>query len=151
MSSAGGAPGLVRPGTSNDLDLLVAWIEAFTAETGVPAQPRPSVVAIVEQRLTQGRVHLWDDAGPVSYVGTSPVIAGVVRIGPVYTPPDHRGRGYASALVSRVSQAALDAGASRCMLYTDLANPTSNRIYAAIGYRPVADVTAYAFTAPTSA
>jgi predicted GNAT family acetyltransferase len=64
----------------------------------------------------------------------------------VYTPPERRGRGYATALVAVVSQRALDAGAAACSLYTDLANPTSNKIYDAVGYRPVRDVTRYRFS-----
>jgi predicted GNAT family acetyltransferase len=62
----------------------------------------------------------------------------VVRIGPVYTPPEHRGHGYASALVGEVAQRALDAGHRVC-LYTDRDNPVSNRVYAAIGFEPVLD------------
>jgi predicted GNAT family acetyltransferase len=63
-----------------------------------------------------------------------------VRIGPVYTPPEARNRGYASALVAAISQAQLDAGRRFCFLFTDLANPTANHIYQAIGYEPVRDV-----------
>ena len=63
-----------------------------------------------------------------------------VRVGYVYTPAEHRRRGYASALVARVSRHILDSGFRQCVLYTDLANPTSNRIYRAIGYRPIQDV-----------
>jgi predicted GNAT family acetyltransferase len=85
---------------------------------------------------------------PVSFLGVTAPLGGVVRIGPVYTPPEHRARGYASALVAAVSQAALDDGVMICSLYTDLANPTANRIYAAVGYRPVGDFTIYAFAAP---
>jgi len=71
-------------------------------------------------------------------------VAGAVRIGPVYTPPEQRRHGYASALVAQLSQGARSAG-NRCLLYTDLANPTSNAIYRAIGYRPVTEVLRYRF------
>ena len=74
----------------------------------------------------------------------SPTPTGV-RIGPVYTPPEFRGRGYASALTAHVSTEQLAAGRSFCFLYTDLANPTSNKIYVAIGYRRVCDSVQYAF------
>ena len=63
-----------------------------------------------------------------------------IRIGAVYTPPVLRGRGYASACVAAASQSQLDAGRTRCFLLTDLANPTANHIYQAIGYRPVRDI-----------
>jgi len=62
-----------------------------------------------------------------------------VRIGPVYTPPELRGRGYASALVAGTSQQLLDGGKRFCFLFTDLANPTSNGVYQRLGYRPVED------------
>ena len=78
-------------------------------------------------------------------VGTGPPVAGVVRVGPVYTPPKGRRRGYATALVADVSQRALAAVTAKCMLYTDLANATSNSIYQAVGYRRSSDAQEYAF------
>jgi predicted GNAT family acetyltransferase len=69
----------------------------------------------------------------------SPPVAGTIRIGPVYTPPEHRRHGYASSAVAAASRRALSAGARQCMLFTDLANPTSNRIYARVGFRRCAD------------
>jgi hypothetical protein len=68
-----------------------------------------------------------------------------IRIGAVYTPPQDRGRGYASNLVAAVSQAQLDAGRTFCFLYTDLANPTSNHIYRAVGYEPVSEAMEFVF------
>jgi hypothetical protein len=68
-----------------------------------------------------------------------------IRIGPVYTPPDRRRRGYGSAVTAAVSAAELAAGRQFCFLYTDLANPTSNKIYMDIGYEPVCDAVDYAF------
>jgi predicted GNAT family acetyltransferase len=72
-------------------------------------------------------------------VSTNPAVAGVVRIGPVYTPPEALRRGYASSAVADVSREALGTGAHTCMLYTDLNNPTSNKIYADVGYRRIAE------------
>jgi predicted GNAT family acetyltransferase len=80
----------------------------------------------------------------VSLVARKEPVFGVSRVGPVYTPPELRGRGYAGALTAHVSRRILDAGERAC-LYTDLANPTSNKIYAAIGYEPVADFVEYTF------
>jgi predicted GNAT family acetyltransferase len=84
-------------------------------------------------------VFVWDDEGPVSLVAIQPAVAGVVRVGPVYTPPDRRRHGYTGMAVAEVSRRMFAAGASTCMLFTDLANPTSNKIYAEVGYRPFAD------------
>ena len=76
----------------------------------------------------------------------SPASGGVTRISGVWTPPELRGRGYATAVVAARSTARQDAGEA-CMLFTDLANPTSNAIYQAIGYRRVGDNVNIAFSA----
>jgi predicted GNAT family acetyltransferase len=136
-------PGAWRLAGPADRDLLVAWIEAFEVETGVGGGG--GARRNVEARIARDLAFVWVDGATVSFVGTSPAAGGVVRIGPVYTPPDRRRRGYAAALVAAVSRRALDGGAKLCALYTDLANPTSNSIYMAVGYRPVGDVTAYRF------
>ena len=73
-----------------------------------------------------------------------------VRVNMVYTPPELRRRGYASACVAALSQRMLDSGKKFCFLYTDLSNPTSNKIYQEIGYRPVFDVDEYKFEQPAS-
>jgi uncharacterized protein len=68
-----------------------------------------------------------------------------IRIGPVYTPPDLRGRGYGSAVTALVTKEQLDGDRDHCFLYTDLSNPTSNKIYMQIGYEFVCDSAEYAF------
>jgi predicted GNAT family acetyltransferase len=68
-----------------------------------------------------------------------------IRIGPVYTPPELRGRGYASALVAELTRRLIAGGRQFCFLFTDLANPTSNSIYQRVGYRPVTDVNLWVF------
>lgn len=140
------ASGRFRLADTGDRDLLIRWSEAFhhEAEPGVPMTGDRATM--VDRRIGDRQAALWENDGrPVSYAGFTPNVAGVVRVAPVYTPPELRGNGYASALVAAVSQHALDNGATQCSLYTDLANPTSNKIYAAVGYRPVADVTALSF------
>ncbi|MDQ6640933.1 MAG: GNAT family N-acetyltransferase [Actinomycetota bacterium] len=93
------------------------------------------------RRIGSGRVWFWvDDVGErVHLTGTKPASFGVAGIGPVYTPPERRGHGYASAAVAEISRRILAAGDRAC-LFTDLANPTSNHIYTALGYRPVVDM-----------
>ena len=88
---------------------------------------------------------LWDDEVPVSLSGHRDVPGVGSRIGPVYTPPQHRGRGYATRLVAEHSAARLAAGDTACFLFTDLANSTSNAIYARIGYTKICDAVEYAF------
>lgn len=140
--------GTARLATAADRDLLIEWTAAFFAESGAEGG-EPG--AVVDQRLRRDQLLVWDAggrAGPVSMAATSPPAAGVVRVGLVYTPPAQRGRGYGTALVAAVSRRALDAGATHCMLYADGANPVSNRIYQAIGYRRGADSQVYRFSPP---
>jgi GNAT superfamily N-acetyltransferase len=134
--------GTVRPATPADHERLVEWVEAFHTEIG--DGPVGSATTIVERRTAAGLFHVWDHGGAVAFAGTTEPSFGVVRIGPVYTPPRCRGRGYASALVAELSQRVLDRG-ERCVLYTDLDNPTSNAIYQRIGYEPVEEALRYTF------
>ena len=141
--------GSPRVATAADRPLLVRWWGAFGAEAlGALEQDEEDDARNIDHRLTTpgNGIELWEvDGEPVCAVGYgSPTPTGV-RIGPVYTPPEHRGRGYASALTAWVSAEQLAAGRDFCFLYTDLANPTSNRIYTAIGYRRVCDSVQYAF------
>ena len=132
------APGRLRLPQSDERDLLVMWTEEFIAETGLVGAAQAE--QMVDARLGQQGLLVWEhDGRPVSLVGLNPAVAGVVRIGPVYTPRPFRRRGYAGTAVAAVSRRALAGGAERCMLYTDLANPTSNKIYADVGYRRIAD------------
>lgn len=133
--------GAARRADQGDLELVITWLEAFQAE--MLEQPSQAV-AVAKRRVAAGQLWLWDDAEPVALAGISAPVAGVARVGPVYTPPDLRGRGYASAVVATVSAAAHGSG-QRCILYTDLANPTSNSIYRAVGYRAVAEALRYSF------
>ena len=144
------AAGRPRPATRADRPLLLDWWRAFGIEALGESEPDEARVAQnVDRKLAEaaGGIALWEEAGrPVSAVGFgSPTPTGV-RIGPVYTPPEQRGRGYASSLTAHVSSEQLAAGRKFCFLYTDLANPTSNKIYADIGYERVCESVEYTFS-----
>jgi RimJ/RimL family protein N-acetyltransferase len=131
-------PGGPRTASAADRDLLLAWLDAFHEEAG-PAGPRESERA-VDDRLGFGGLTIWEHAGqPVSLAGRTRPAAGQVRIGPVYTPPELRGRGFGAGATASATRAALDGGADGVVLFTDLANPTSNTLYQRLGFRPVAD------------
>ena len=145
--------GRPRVATVADRARLLDWAGAFARESIGDADPAHSTRQ-VEARLDHGLggFAFWEDEGvPVSLVGWGGATPTSVRIGPVYTPPALRRRGYASALTAWVSSERLAAGRSSCVLYTDLANPTSNRIYMDIGYEPVCDSVDYAFVTPAAA
>jgi RimJ/RimL family protein N-acetyltransferase len=130
-------PGAARVAGHGDRELLIEWFVAFGQEAGTFAG---DAARTVDDRLSHDGLTLWEASGlPVAMAGSTREVAGVVRIGPVYTPPAHRQRGYGGAVTAAATRAALDAGASEVVLFTDLANPTSNALYQRLGYRPVAD------------
>lgn len=129
-------PGHLHQCTEADLALATEWIGGFNRDVGqhqVPANAR-RYIGPPDSGLV-----FWVDGEPVSMAGYSGPTPSGIRVAAVYTPPALRGRGYASACVAALSRQLLDAGRKRCFLYTDLANPTSNHIYSAIGYQPVCD------------
>jgi GNAT superfamily N-acetyltransferase len=129
--------GAARVATTADRALLESWLTAFAQDVGdSPGRPADAV----DDRLSYGGLTVWEDGGAaVSLAGLHRPAAGVVRVSPVYTPPERRRQGYAGAVTAAVSQAALDGGAGHVVLFTDLANPTSNALYQRLGYRPVED------------
>lgn len=141
------APGSMVVAGSADRAVLANWIRAFHEEamSDAPVQDYGAMADRYVRRA--GRtMYLWvDDGRPVSLAGAGGLTPNGIRVGPVYTPPELRGRGYASNLVAGVSQAQLDEGRTFVFLFTDLANPTANHIYQVIGYEPVADIDEYAF------
>jgi uncharacterized protein len=132
--------GGLRQAVPGDRDLLIEWVLAFQAEA-VPGGSPLDAARMVDTRLANPAegLTIWEDPDPVSMAGFGGATPNGVRIGPVYTPPDRRGRGYASALVAQTSQGLLNGGKRFCFLYTDLSNATSNAIYRRIGYEFVCE------------
>ncbi len=140
-------PGHIRRADPADRPLVVAWFEAFGREA-LPDAPPTDMEALVDRRLAEGGIFVWEHGAPVSMAVAGSRTPNGIRIGPVYSPPEHRGQGYASACVAAVSQTQIDAGRRLICLYTDLANRTSNHIYQEIGFEPVRDVDAWRFEHP---
>ncbi len=141
-----GVPGRLRDPAAGDEALALAWFSAFIDEA-MHGEPMLEDENGMRRRLSAGVLLLWEDGGvPVSMAGWRPPAVGVGRVGPVYTPPEHRRRGYAAAVTAAATQAVLDAGARECTLFTDLANPTSNGVYARLGYRRVGEAAQRRFT-----
>ncbi|MCX6401975.1 MAG: GNAT family N-acetyltransferase [Propionibacteriales bacterium] len=140
--------GNLRAVRRDEAGLALEWIRQFFRDANVQAGRAPDdghdadhfSLEDIQRKLDEGVLHFWvdDEDRPLHLTGWNPPAYGVARIGPVFTPEEHRGRGFASAAVAEVSGALL-ANGNRVILFTDQANPTSNAIYAALGYEPVAD------------
>ena len=123
----------------------MGWYEEFAAALG--AAPSADADSWADTRIAHGRITFWEtpDGTPVSMAGVTPMVAGQIRVAPVYTPARLRGLGYAGAATVEVSRAAMAAGAAEVLLFADLANLTSNDLYHRIGYRSVTDFALYDF------
>lgn len=149
------AAGSWRLADERDRALLREWVISFTEEALPPGSVRVESDAMIDRWVRQDDrfAYLWEvDGSVVSLVVAGSRTPNGRRIGPVYTPPSERGRGFASALTAAASRDQLERGRRFCFLFTDRANPTSNAIYRRIGYEPVTDIDQYRFDpAPSSA
>jgi predicted GNAT family acetyltransferase len=137
--------GHLRSATASDAETLSAYWYGFHQDVWGDGD-LDAFVDIVKQRIEDGKLYVWEVEGqPVSMaIKTRPVQHGI-SVGMVYTPPELRGRGYATACVGELSRLLLDSGWAYCSLFTDLANPISNHVYEKIGYRSVCDYDKYTF------
>jgi GNAT superfamily N-acetyltransferase len=129
--------GHVRFAVPEDGAVLQSWLDAFVAEALPVGHPKDARGGV--RLAASGRAWLWiaRDGTPVAMACNPRRVGGWHAVGPVYTPPERRGRGYATGLVASVTELALASGAKGCTLFTNLANPTSNRIYERIGYERI--------------
>jgi len=141
-----GVPGTMRPYEERDRELVLAWMDAFVEEA-LPEAPPEDSARWLDRRAADPNsgTMIWEDGEPVSMGGYGGLTPNGIRIGPIYTPPELRRRGYASALTAAMTRMLLEGGRRFCFLFTDLANPTSNSIYQRIGYRPVTDIDQWSF------
>ncbi|WP_367131990.1 GNAT family N-acetyltransferase [Saccharothrix sp. HUAS TT1] len=141
-------PGAARLATEDDLDLLVGWRTDFAVEATGQARDAERSRLMMRAGLAAGHGHLiWQHGDtPVAWAVAGAPASGMSRIGPVYTPPEHRRHGYGAAVTAACASWARESGAEHVVLYTDLANPTSNSIYQRIGFRPVVDSAEFVFT-----
>lgn len=139
-------PGSPRLAEEADVPLLARWLVAFATEAGVivPHDPASTATTLVAGR----RCWLWEvDGEPVAMAAHTPPVTCVVRVGPVYTPREHRRHGYARRLTHALTQQALAGGATDAVLFTDASNPTSNSIYRQIGFVPIEEHVTFRFSA----
>ncbi|MGZ4320452.1 MAG: GNAT family N-acetyltransferase [Gaiellaceae bacterium] len=141
-----GVAGTMRPYEERDRELVLGWMDAFVEEA-LPEAPPEDSARWLERRAADpdSGTMIWEDGEPVSMGGYGGLTPNGIRVGPIYTPPELRRRGYATALTAAMTRMLLEGGRRFCFLFTDLANPTSNSIYQRIGYRPVTDVDQWSF------
>ncbi|MDI2127908.1 GNAT family N-acetyltransferase [Yinghuangia seranimata] len=141
--------GAARPAGPGDREVLMRMLTDFEVSLGHLNVDPARLAAANDLRIAHGLFTVWETAGEVvSVAANKPLAAGVARVGPVYTPPEHRGRGYGGAVTAARTADAFAQGADEVVLFTDLANPTSNSIYQRIGYVPLEDRVMLAFPAP---
>ena len=143
------ASGQMRTPRQDEHDLLLGWQLAFIDEVGLSDEPAKAQ-RIFARRLEQGMVRVWDDGGMVALAAYGDGGTDIARVAPVFTPPEHRRRNYASALVGELSRELFERGKRAMFLTTDVANPTSNSIYRKIGYLPTADHYHFDFLPPAA-
>ena len=140
--------GSARLADATDRETIGGWLLAFHREA-LDEEAETGMIERSMESWVRGsrRFWLWEvDGQPVSMVGMGGRTPNGARIGPVYTPPEERGHGYASRLTAAVSRTMLEEGRRYCFLYTDLRNKTANHVYQAIGYRPVTDAVMLRFS-----
>ncbi|MFE6485710.1 GNAT family N-acetyltransferase [Streptomyces sp. NPDC057757] len=141
--------GMGRLTGGKDREQIVRWCCEFCVDVG-----EQSSIDLIDagswesSRFGDRHFTFWEtpEGTPVSMAASTSVVGGMVRVDPVYTPAHLRGRGYAGAVTVEASRAALTAGATDVVLFTDPDNPTSNALYQRIGYVHVADFAGYKFS-----
>lgn len=137
------ATGVFRRAEAQDLDLAINWLDAFHEDVAMPIKDTEERT---RQLIEQHSLFLWEDGEPISMAAKVADTPNGARIGYVYTPPESRGRGYASVCVAELSQLLLNQGRQFCSLFADLEDPTPNAIYERLGYRKVSDLAAFTFS-----
>jgi uncharacterized protein len=142
-------PGTFQAAEPVEILIIAKWLQAFEAEA--LGEIHDLDLARAERLITGGQIFTWKvEEEIVSMAMKTRPIAHSITVGGVYTPPEHRCRGYAGALVANLSQYLLHDGYKFINLFTDLDNPTSNKIYMAVGYHPVCDFRVYRFKGSAS-
>ena len=130
-------PGRAREAEARDEPVLARWVSAFGVETSFAIE---APADFARARIASRRASVYEASGElVSMACIGGHARGLCRVGPVYTPPEQRGRGYASALVAWVTRGILERGEQAC-LFAETDNPVSNRMYLRLGYREIGRV-----------
>ena len=138
------AAGKLRLAEESDRDLLINWGQAFEREALGDNEPKSDHTLWFDRHLKNQSLFVWQDNVTVSMAACGGATPNGIRINAVYTPPEYRGKGYATSCVTQISRQLRDRY-RYCFLFTNLANPVSNRIYRKIGFLPMAEIDDYSF------
>ncbi|NQU20922.1 MAG: GNAT family N-acetyltransferase [Candidatus Nealsonbacteria bacterium] len=144
VSALDHSPGVLRAATAADVDPLAEWRRQYRREVGL-ADEDESHRAAIARRIARGQLHVWEDGQAVSMACFGGETDRGVRLFLVYTPPQFRARGYATACVGSLTGRLLDSGKTYCCLYADQGNSASNGVYRKVGYRPIGDAEIWQF------
>lgn len=136
--------GSIRQATIDDIDTILPWAVGFQQDAHGRGAPEttvdvPTLTEAIRWKIEHAEVWLWDDGGPRAMAGATPLIEGVSRLHLVYTPPENRNRGFGALCTAGTVTQLLQSGATHCVLFTDLANPTSNALYERLGFKPACE------------
>ena len=138
--------GKIREATNSDRSFLVDWFRGFYETLPDPIIKNPKQVTDSFFISDKRSLYIWENNNvPVSMAGCSDPTPNGIRINVVYTSPEYRSKGYATACVASLSQMLLNRGYKYCFLFANLTNPTSNYVYKKIGYQSVSQVSDYWF------
>lgn len=132
--------GTWRIASNKDAKLLIEWYKLFEEETGIDRRStQEQATQRIEEFLDRKEVYVWEvDGSVVSCMKKGRPSKNGITVSFVFTPKAYRANGYARTLVAEVTEELL-LEYDFVMLYTDLANPTSNKIYREIGYEQIAN------------
>ena len=148
VRETGAVQGRFRAATSADVELLARWMDAFMREL-LPEDPADESERVMSAHVSSNAAYVWDDGKIVSLAIRGPATPGGQRIQGVYTPPEQRSRGYATACVGALSRLILAEGYAFVCLHADRTNARTLSIYERLGYRPVADFDDFWLDDPT--
>ena len=136
----------MRRANADETALLSAWMAQFAGEAHLDEHERRAGADLVTNAIRHRRMRVWVAHGrPVAMADYHPIVEGMARIGPVFTAPEDRGRGYGTALVASLCEAMLRSRIATCLIFADVANPRATGIYRRIGFQPVCTYREYQF------
>lgn len=125
--------GELRLASSADALLAQQWGQSFAHETGLPGLDGALIARLIPARL----LYFWDDGTPRCMLGVLRETRDAAAIGVLYTPPEFRDRGYATASVAAFSRRLLERGMSQSYFCLDPSNPAADSICWRLGYATV--------------